>query len=133
MKKIVLLLILVLSFWSCKDIVPPKGADVLFIENNSLDGIYVDGRKVLVFEEGLHQTSLSEIQFRIQTDAQDKYFNFKLIAIPTEVGKSTNATITTRGITGVSDGPYVMTLKQSDKDHLWFWNEGKKIGVVMPK
>lgn len=133
MKKIALFSILIFSFWSCKDIVKPQEPSALFIENNSAYGLYVDGRQVFVFDESLHQTSLSDNQFRIQTDAQDKYFNIKFVAIPSQIGQSTNATITANGLSNITNGPYLMVLKKLDADRLWLWIDSKKLGAIIPR
>lgn len=132
MKRIVLLLIITLSFGGCKETLQGEAPSVTFVKNNSLTGFYIQGRQALIFNQDEHQLSVSDNGFRIQTDMQDIFFDFKLKEIPTSEGQKVTVVITTRGVDEISDGSYEMELSKINAKNRWFWNEEHKVGVVAP-
>lgn len=118
---------------SCKDgQLPGGGAGERFATQSSVEGVYVDSRQVLVYNSELHQTAVRGLSYRIQTDDQGVLFSVLFDKIPEKGGTCTMSV----QAGGIVDFPkpdsFVMTLQKTEGGRLWFWNDARKIGVIVP-
>lgn len=125
--------LLVFGGVSCKDgQLPGGGAGERFASQSSVEGVYVDSRQVLVYNSEKHQTAIRGLSYRIQTDDQGVYFNALFDKIPENGGTCTMSV----QAGGIVDFPkpdsFVVTLKKTEGGKLWFWNDARKIGVIVP-
>lgn len=129
-----MLLLVALVLVACQSIDPgASSASSRFVDQSQIEGLYLDGRTVLVRNDNAHQTSIRHNAYRIQTDDQSIYVNFLFDQIPTQINGTCTMTIDLYGLTQLKSGPYQMVLREITNEKLWFWNEENKMGVIVPK
>lgn len=134
MKKIlyIMLLTVVATLWSCEQKLEGSTAAQVFVQNNTLYGVYIEGRQIFVVDDNKHQQCVGVSNYRIQTDDQSVYLNIYLSRIPTTEGDQTSLTFTAQGIPAIKNGQSMFKMLKSESGSFWFWNEVDKMGVIIP-
>lgn len=111
---------------------PGGGAADRFATQSAVCGAYLDGRQIFVYNSEIHQQAIRGLSYRIQTDDQSVLLSVRFDAIPTQSGTCTMSIVAT----GIDDfktpDSFVMTLIKVAQDKLWFWDESRKLGIIVP-
>ena len=93
-------------------------------------GIYDGKRSLWSYDELYHQLALGEKSFRLQTDAQDKYFFCELLGIP-QNSQKIGLSVTANGIRDIGSGTYTAEVVKMESRFVWLWDEQHALGYLI--
>lgn len=93
-------------------------------------GIYEGKHSLWSYEEEYHQMAFGDRSFRLQTDAQDKYFSCELADVPRR-DQETGLSVTVNGIPEVKSGTYTVTVVKTESRFVWLWDNQGALGYLI--
>lgn len=131
-----LLFALILLFPSCVEnrVIIDSSEKAAFLDA-TVEGYYRGGVGVFTYSEYKHQKSFNQKrnEFRIQTDSQDKYLDFKMEYIPKNLGVNILCELTYFDENEDISATILFECSKLSEEMAWFWYADDKIGIIVKK